>query len=128
MKTLILLLIFLILLFWGIKKYIIWSVNFCAKEDEFYHDVLSFIWEEQIPIIKSILALGMLPTESRNKVMPKENQKIYSDIYYGRKLWRIKNPKDLYELFKKELCGDLPIKWKQALKEANTLRLENLNK
>lgn len=82
-----------------------------------------------------VVSLGMLPTEFRNRVQTKENQQIYSDIF-NRKLcsfrWALGlktvTPKFFYDVFKKELCGDLPIKWKQALKEANTLRLENLTK
>lgn len=133
MKTPLILLMFLILLFLGIRQYIIYCINFCAKEDEFYHDVLSLIRKEEIPIMRNIVSLGMLHTEFRNKVMPKENQKIYSDIYNSnfcgfRQLFNVITPELFYNTFKKELCGNLPTKWKKALKEANTLRLENLNK
>ncbi len=124
---------FLILLFLGIRQYIFFAINFCAKEDEFYHDVLYLIRKEGIPIMKTIVSSGMLPTEFRNKVMSKEDQEIYIDIetrnFCGfHNLFKTKTPEIFYNIFKRELCGDLPIKWKQALQEANTLRLENLNK
>lgn len=40
--------------------------------------------------------------------------------------WRKMTPEEFYNYVKKQLCGDPFGQWQQALKEANTLRLENL--
>ena len=47
---------------------------------------------------------------------------------YNFHKWRKMPPEEFYNCVKKQLCGDPFGQWQQALKEANTLRLENLRK
>ncbi len=79
--------------------------------------------------MEDVVVLGLLADDGFEGITI-ENDEIFCRLYSRQSSykWMKWPPQKFYNYFKRELCGDLPIKWKQALQEANTLRLENLNK
>ncbi len=132
MKTLLILLMFLIGLLGAIKIFIAWCFATREKWEDFCNEVLFLVRKEKIPIMEDVVVLGLLASDGF-KGITDDNENTYAAIntrnFCGfHNLFKKKTPEIFYNTFKRELCGDLPIKWKQALQEANTLRLENLNK
>ncbi len=132
MKILLILLMSLIGLLGAIKIFITWCFVTREKWEDFCNEVIFLVRKEKIPIMEDVVVLGLLASDGF-KGITDDNENTYSTIktrnFCGfHNLFKKKTPEIFYNTFKRELCGDLPIKWKQALQEANTLRLENLNK
>lgn len=89
----------------------------------------SLVYRDNIPIMIELYNLNLL------KVGVSDFSKLPSRILeqyqaaanvIGERKGLKDYPRIIYKIFKRWLCGDLSDNWQQALKEANTLRLENL--
>ena len=131
MMILAIVVISLILLFWGSKKFLEYCIISRERIEDFCRDVIDLVRKENIPIMQDVVALGLLRSCHSMRVITEDNWKTYADISNKHRFYRVRNsltPKSFYNIFKQELCGDFSSNWQQALKEANTLRLENLSR
>lgn len=99
------------------------------SEEEYDKVIKSLVYRDNIPIMIELYNLNLLKTEVSDfsKVPSRilEQYQAAANVIGERK--GLKNhPRIIYKIFKRWLCGDLSDNWQQALKEANTLRLENL--
>ncbi len=128
MKILLILLMSLIGLLGAIKIFITWCFVTREKWEDFCNEALFLVRKEKIPILEDVLASGIFYDCYGREGITEDNWHLFWKIQYKFRRYTWKLPQMLYNIFKRELCGDLPIKWKQALQEANILKLENLNK
>ena len=89
----------------------------------------SLVYRDNIPIMIELYNLNLLKVgEGDFGKVPSCILKQYQEItiYLSQRKCIISFPQVVYKIFKRRLCGDFSANWQQALKEANTLRLENL--
>ena len=99
------------------------------SEEEYDKVMKSLVYRDNIPIMIELYNLNLLKVGvSDFSKVPSCILEQYQEVanFIGQRKVLMSHPHFIYSIFKRRLCGDFSANWQQALKEANTLRLENL--